>query len=363
MWRDIIKEGPFHFAWEVSGESPFLNKQIEEWSISRPLTGIKILHHIPITHSTVRKVVALIQGGAEVALLRNQGNGFPVEEVCIKKLREASITVFDKPEEVTGEYDFFLDCAARLLRIKNLKPPRKGYVELTRSGLIHYAAVTDKPVVSVDNSEVKKLETGLGTGDGVSRALKEVFKIEVATFSILLFGYGKVGSGIAHYLKNDRAQVTVIDTDEEALNRAKKHSFKVILLQERQMLRDALTACQMVLTATGIEGMMSKLFAQDDLTLFQGKILVNAGAEDEYGNHFQGHSGLLFKGDSINFANEVPTNTCFIDPTFVLHNRAILWIKEGKIPNGVHPVPKEEDSELLKAWYQLNRDVTSGVIE
>jgi len=364
----IHSYGPYSFAWDVSGESPFLNQQIQEWSKTKPLDHVTILHYIPITHSTVRKVHALIQGGAQVDLLRGQGGPSEVENTCIDRLRKIGLKVFDNPTEITQsgkEYDYFLDCAGRLSSIPGKEPntiltPKYGYVELTQSGLQYYK---DKslPVISIDTSKVKLLETILGTGEGIYRALhelvriEEVYQIAMKDLKVVLFGYGKVGTGIARKLHENIAKVTVIEKDESKSNidRAKRH-FVVINSSNKAAVKEAIKDSHLIITATGIPDLMSREFPEKNGSydpVFTDKILVNAGGLKEFGPTFTKHPRLILEGRAINFGLEVPTNTRYIDPVFVLHNEALLWIRNHEISQpGIHPVPPAKDALLFAKW-------------
>ena len=104
--------------------------------------------------------------------------------------------------ESRGEFvDLVLDCAGPFAGLH----PKIGFVELTRSGVQYYKDAK-KPVFVADSGIVKRIETSLGTGDGYFRALEKlgygVFgeKAQGAGFEglrLLVFGSGKVGSGIA----------------------------------------------------------------------------------------------------------------------------------------------------------------------
>lgn len=83
---------------------------------------------------------------------------------------------------------------------------------------------------------------------------------------------------------------------------------------------------------------------------FSGKWLANLGADNEFGPAFAQHKGLLNEGGAINFALRNPTQTHYLDPTFCLHNEAILWIMRGEIANGLHPVPQKYDELAVQEW-------------
>ncbi len=349
-------------AWKAPiGESPMLQAQLERFQRDKPFEGLRILHCLPITHATLRKVDALIQGGAIVTLVAYQGVPTAVQQECIEIADKAGIKVFLKPEDVDGYYDYFLDCNAQLLTLTKNISPRFGYVEITRSGVERYGAhVKDLPVVSVDDSRSKLLETSYGTGDAAIRALTLVHKINLIGTRIVLFGYGKVGAGVARFLDKEEALVTVIDTNLNTLEEAKAKKFAVVNGTHLNDVLNVVSQADGVITATGNEGLISKLFSkQEELQNFSNKWLANIGADNEFGPAFANHPGLLNKGGAINFGLQSPTQMHFLDPTFCLHNEAILWMQNGEIGKGLHAVPEKYDSEALRTWTKIwpNEDV------
>lgn len=240
-------------AWkEPIGESPMLMDQLMRFKKEKPFQGCKILHCLPITHATLRKVDALIQGGAEVSLMAYQGIPTIVQEECIRIAEKVGIRVFRKPQDVTGYYDYFLDCNAQLLTMTKTIP-RFGYVEITRSGVETYKKqVVDLPVVSIDDSRSKLLETIYGTGDGAVRALREVSKIDLVGIKVIVFGYGKVGIGAAKFLEREKAEVIVIDVDDQALAAAKSKGFQAVKGNDENAVRQAVSQAAGVITATGV---------------------------------------------------------------------------------------------------------------
>lgn len=57
----------------------------------------------------------------------------------------------------------------------------------------------------------------------------------------------------------------------------------------------------------------------------EGQVLVNIGAEDEYGPLFPEQS-VLNRKVAVNFALEEPTHLRYIETTFALQNAGLEWI-------------------------------------
>ena len=126
-------------------------------------------------------------------------------------MREWGVPVVTPAEmleaESHGEFvDLVLDCAGPFAVLH----PKIGFVELTRSG-VHYYKNAEKPVYVADSGIVKRIETSLGTGDGYFRALEKLgFGGDFEGKKFLVFGSGKVGSGIALQGVRRGCNVTVV---------------------------------------------------------------------------------------------------------------------------------------------------------
>ena len=128
-----------------------------------------------------------------------------------------------------------------------------------------------------DDSRIKVIETSLGTGDGLIRALAHFGHQDLMDRSIVIFGCGKVGSGAAAQVMGAGAKVIVIDRD------VANHSptgADFIEASDQDGVRAAVASAWCVVTATGLAGALTPLV--DDLRN-SGAILANLGAQDEFG--------------------------------------------------------------------------------
>ena len=203
---DVFKNIHRFFSYQ---EMPFLRDMILEMQEKKPLAGIKIVHHLHLTLSTLCKLEPLVLSGAtvDVALSSQQ----QVDPVAFELLKQSGIPIINY-EELQDDYDVALDCCAGLL---HKITPRLGAVELTRTGsIIYQEANLTYPVISIDDSELKEFETKFGTGDGFLRGLGAFYPGELAKKRFLVFGYGKVGRGIIYQLKEFTRDIVVVDPDE-----------------------------------------------------------------------------------------------------------------------------------------------------
>ena len=107
-----------------------------------------------------------------------------------------------------------------------------------------------------------------------------------------------------------------------------------------------------VVTATGVEGLLSNFFSKSD---FGHAYLANMGAFDEYGPAFQANE-VLFEKQTLNFCIDDPTPMHYLDLIFYAHNIAIDYLLNGELTIGYHPFNKQLSLELLAEWSYLHNE-------
>ncbi|MBR6454553.1 MAG: adenosylhomocysteinase [Fibrobacter sp.] len=362
-------------------EYPALVALQSEWSQTRPFEGLRVLVATPIYRNTMTQYRALVAGGAELLVGLSGMNDPDVVDF----MGEWGVPVVTPAEmleaESRGEFvDLVLDCAGPFAGLH----PKIGFVELTRSGVQYYKDAK-KPVFVADSGIVKRIETSLGTGDGYFRALEklgfDVFdeKTPNAGFEgrrLLVFGSGKVGSGIALQGVRRGCDVTVV-TDlkrapsespaqseyaknasnaEKSANLMPAGDFSAVLLQNGVDVVDChdyaavatlIEKADFVVTATGVAGALNAPELQESL-LSTKAVLANMGVEDEYGEGVPAERVLNDKGP-LNFILEEPTHLKYIDTSLALHAAlAERLVQEAAIlGDGLHFPPQEIEQRLL----------------
>ena len=325
---------------------------------------------MPITLSTLLKIEALVASGAEVVATDTEF--VDSDPAAVAKLRAAGVRHIPSHADVGDDYDVVLDCCAELAHVT----PRLGTVEITRTGHVKYEALGRPfPVVSVDASRVKRVEDALGSSDGFMRALAHFAPAllePAARPAAVVFGYGKVGVGIAHRLAGaprsgpaPAGRVTVVDVSAPGLARAAAEGHTAIAFADTPAVLAAVAAADLIVTCTGVKGIIADNFP---LGPFCGRVLANIGAEDEFGVASVGGGGgagerfaageVLFGGRPCNFALEEPTTIGFLDPAFVAHNEgiAVLQAAAGGLAHRVHDLPLALDADILDAWLAAHPD-------
>ena len=319
-------------------EYPALAALESEWTHTRPFYGLRVLVATPIYRNTMTEYRALLAGGATL-LVGFSGMNDPD---VVDFLKDWGIPVVTPAEMLEAEsrdefVDLVLDCAGPFAVLH----PKIGFVELTRSG-VHYYKNAEKPVYVADSGIVKRIETSLGTGDGYFRALEKLgFGGDFEGKKLLVFGSGKVGSGIALQGVRRGCNVTVVTdlkrsqsqtaNSENAEQSAAPETmpagdFSAVLEQNGVAVVDChdyatvaslIENSDFVVTATGVKNALAAPELTEALLSTQAN-LANMGVEDEYGEAVPAEKVLNAKGP-LNFILEEPTHLKYIDTSLALH--------------------------------------------
>lgn len=93
-------------------------------------------------------------------------------------------------------------------------------------------------------------------------------------------------------------------------------------------------------------------------------VVVNIGAEDEFGPDVPDGRILGGRGIPLNFHLERPTLNRYIDPSLAAHLLALeaLLNKAQPFPAGVHPLPQEMDDWIVRTWREQHpREDIAGI--
>ena len=314
---------------------PALAAQAQRWGETRPLAGLRVLCGTPLFLNTLAQFAALIVGGAELAVVYSDELGY--DPAIPGFLAGIGLNLCHGAEEAAAcaPFDAVLDCSA----LNRGVSARLGYCELTRSGVhIYESDPPDKPVFAADSGRIKSIETVLGTGDGCLRGLRHI-GVDPAGKTVLLFGHGRVGRGIEYALIHAGAAVRIVDP-----------------AQGRVFTPALLNGADIVIAATGIRDALAP-FAR--LLLDSGALLVNMGADDEFGPDIPPERAVNRKRP-VNFMLPEPTSTRYIDPTLALHNAGVLELmRSNGAPGILTPSDPLEDSILadVRAAGVINAEI------
>ncbi|MHC9511147.1 Rossmann-fold NAD(P)-binding domain-containing protein [Kangiella sp. M94] len=329
------------FAHYPPDVAPFMHQMLADYQATQPYKGFTIVHNVPLTQTTLLKIACLKAAGADLAVTNPSFMNEDRDAIQVLANEQVSYVPL---ESVKGEFDFLLDCGAEL--VDNCYA-HKGIVELTRTGAMRYQQHKEfhVPIVSVDDTRLKCLETCLGTGEGVYRAITEIANVDLTNKNILIFGFGKVGIGIAYYFSKITPNIIIAEADSSRLQLIKQRGYQSIDAKQVQLVEHAAEGSDLIITATGLKDIISDNYHSG---AFKDKLLANAGAEDEFGFGFDA-SEVLADKKPVNFILKEPTLIEFLDPIFYAHNIAI----DDALNNtqtGFRALDKKTDEAIVNLW-------------
>ncbi len=318
-------------------EYPALRYQMELWRESKPLGGLRLLDASPIFFNTLPKYLALIEGGAELSA------GIADPALCDPKAVEfivaAGIPVFGKDEKIPG-FDIILDCAAAYANCD----ANIGYVELTRSGVERYTKC-GKTAYVADSGRIKRIETSLGTGESYFRAMAHLGYNDWKGRKVLIFGTGKVGSGIAMYARRMGAEVITVSDPATISGRTGEYIDKAVDFRDSTAVAEAVAEADYIVTATGVAGAVTAV-CPAEIVITSKAVLANMGVEDEFGETIPAERVLNAKSP-VNFILAEPTHLRYIDATMALHNAGALYLATHPDVQGLIIPDAATEEELL----------------
>lgn len=320
-------------------EYPALADQIASWQKSKPLTGLRLLDVTPVFRNTMVKYVALMEAGAELTVGLSQF--VPHDAKVVAFLRSIGVEVIDATEYGQAEFDIILDCAGEFAHCD----ARLGYVELTRSGVERYEGCP-KPVFVADSGRIKRIETLLGTGESLFRAMRSLGHEQFNGRKVVLFGSGKVGSGIIIYGASLGAQITVVTDSATVSADVAAKCTKVIDHRDVESVMAEVSDAFLVVTATGRAEAISDRRLADTITV-SSALLANMGVEDEFGQYIP-QQRVLNNKKPLNFILDEPTHMKYIEATMALHNAGALYIATHGDGHGLIDPPAQMEQHLLE---------------
>jgi adenosylhomocysteinase len=168
------------------------------------------------------------------------------------------------------EADYLCDMGGELsVAYLDKTPPVKGALEATMSGLHRLRAQRlPFPVFDWNSIPLKDLHNRFHVGDAVWPAFSHITGMGLYGRRVLVVGCGPVGKGIAERARNLGAIVHVADLDPVRLLEAGHLGCEAVGLDE------GLGRCQIIVTATGVEGVLA---GEQLRKVRPGSILFNAG--------------------------------------------------------------------------------------
>lgn len=319
-------------------EYPSLDWQQRCWASSRPLEGMSLLDATPVFRNSLIKYRALLASGANLVVGISDVMPYDSNVVCL--LEKAGVEVIDAGLAKGRAFDVVMDCAGAFASVE----AKFGYVELTKSGEAVYKNC-QKPVFVADGGEIKKIETCLGTGESYFRALRQLGFDGFSGKNLVVFGSGKVGTGIILHALKCSMRVTVI-TDLNTLRGDFDKKLKAVSMNDSEQVARAVRNADFVVTATGVKGAVQSVCPLEAV-ISSKAVFANMGVEDEFGESIEA-SKVLQNKQTVNFILEEPTQVRYIDATMALHNAGALYLVSNKnLRRGLVYPPSEMEAKLF----------------
>lgn len=329
-------------------DAPFMHAQFAQLVHDRPFNKMKVIHHFPLVTNTLLKIACLVAAGADVTV--TNPNFLKAHRSALDALQADNINYCDDLNKLQGmHFDIFFDCGAEIYQ--TLGNPNLGAVELTATGDNFYrSAHVNFPVLSIDKTYTKQLETVFGCASNVAASVKKIIDVDITNKKWLLVGFGKIGRGLGFYCKHNGIEVIASDIDVAARATAEGLGISSVDPNNLEMFKDALQQIDVVITATGIANVMSVYPKQ----WFANKILVNMGIADEFGPAFNINE-IVNNKLPVNFVLHDPTPMKYIDPTFYAHNEAGLELLKEQW-QGIRSLSTEIDNSIIERWCQFHNE-------
>ena len=320
-----------------------LNEQLQRFKIQKPFSGHKVLYAAPLSVNTLVAMLPIVFGGADLSVSWPEITN--PDKKGLAFLQSCGVPCY-KEVPNTLSFDITLDCCGDHATIESTR----GYVELTRSGLAKYNNLKGKTCFDIDSNLVKNIETILGTGDSLVRAMKQTGYEELQGKKVLLFGFGKVGRGLNRALQLEGVHVSVVELIEQP--QKYKKSIDWINSSSKEQVLSAVADADFIITATGINGVIQNNYPIQPF-LDSKAVLINMGAVDEYGSDFP-NEAIVNNKTPFNFILDEPTSMIFIDPTFALYNECAALLLSQTWAEGIQQPPESIVQSLVDKFCSEN---------
>ncbi|MFZ0686789.1 MAG: adenosylhomocysteinase [Terriglobales bacterium] len=308
----------------------------KEFIKNQPLKGIRVSACLHVTAETANLMIALRDGGADVALCASNPLSTQ-DDVAASLVRDYSIPVFAIKGEDNDSYyshimaaldhkpQITMDDGADLVSILHTKRKAElanviGGTEETTTGVIRLRAMAKEgvlqyPIVAVNDADTKHLfdnryGTGQSTIDGIIRATNFL----LAGSKFVVAGYGWCGRGLASRARGAGAEVIVTEIDPTKALEAVMDGFRVMSMDEAAKLGDVFC------TVTGNKNVLAK---QHFEAMKDGAIISNSG-----------HFNVEIDIPSLEkLSSSKRTTRGFVDEYTLRDGRRINLLGEGRLIN------------------------------
>ena len=308
----------------------------KEFIKNQPLKGIRVSACLHVTAETANLMIALRDGGADVALCASNPLSTQ-DDVAASLVRDYNIPVFAIKGEDSDSYyshimaavdhkpQFTMDDGADLVSVLHTKRTAElenviGGTEETTTGVIRLRAMAKEgvlryPIIAVNDADTKHLfdnryGTGQSTIDGIIRATNFL----LAGSKFVVAGYGWCGRGLASRARGAGAEVIITEIDPTKALEAVMDGFRVMSMEEAAKIGDVFC------TVTGNKNVLAK---QHFAIMKDGAIVSNSG-----------HFNVEIDIPSLEkLSSSKRTTRTFVDEYTMKDGRRINLLGEGRLIN------------------------------
>ena len=367
-WHRYITPITGHYASRIA-QRDYRGKRLAYWG------------HIT-RQNTITMMLALKQAGAEIVI--GACNVDSTDDIAAAYAVSQGIPVFGWQGMSRAEYlenlaivrsfdaDYLCDMGGELcVAYLDKTPPVKGALEATMSGLhLLRNYKLPFPVFDWNSLPLKDLHNRFHVGDSVWPAFSQVTGLGLYGKRVLVVGCGSVGKGIAERAHDLGAIVLVADLDPVRLLEASHLGCEAVSLDE------GLGRCHIIVTATGVEGVLRE---EQLCRVRPGAILFNAGhsnreididwlsglprrrmkAHIERFDLGTTHLFLLAQGSLLNLAAGAgPYGVDLFDHYTAVMLLGIAWMFDGMpddIASGLQCYPAHLEREIAELSVRIHR--------
>ncbi len=308
----------------------------KEFIKNQPLKGIRVSACLHVTAETANLMIALRDGGADVALCASNPLSTQ-DDVAASLVRDYNLPVFAIKGEDNDSYyshimaavdhkpQITMDDGADLVSVLHTKRTAElanviGGTEETTTGVIRLRAMAKEgvlryPIIAVNDADTKHLfdnryGTGQSTIDGIIRATNFL----LAGSKFVVAGYGWCGRGLASRARGTGAEVIVTEVDPTKALEAVMDGYRVMSMEEAAKLGDVFC------TVTGNKNVLAK---QHFELMKDGAIISNSG-----------HFNVEIDIPSLEkLSSSKRTTRTFVDEYSLKDGRRINLLGEGRLIN------------------------------
>ena len=371
----------------AEGQMPVLRQVRERFAAERALDGVRIGACLQVTAETANLLRALVAGGAETALCA--ANPLTTQDdVAVALAEDDGVSVHARRGEDPAVYrahietvaDFgpqiTVDDGADLLLLMHERGGDAleavvGGAEETTTGLLRLRRLEAEgrlacPVMAVNESRTERtFNDRYGTGQSALDGIVRATNLLLAGRTLVLFGYGATGKGIAQRARGAGAAMIVCEVDPLRALEARMDGFAVM---------PALKAAErgdLFVTVTGSRGVLRREHFE---RMKDGAVLANAGHFDveididglrklargrvaevlplveQFTVTKDRRLNLLARGRVVNLAAGQGHPPAAMDMSFANLALAVehLLAHAGELPPAVIDVPRQLDDEIAR---------------